>query len=85
MKHYKSVEFLSNFRVSSPPAQTQRPPQKCKASLLKTFWRRFCSYSWWETSSTEYVTSIEKTSWTTERSSKRYCLRCRRKFGRGTI
>jgi len=27
-KHYESMEFLSNF--------------KCQASLLKTFWRRFC-------------------------------------------
>jgi len=35
MKHYKSVEFLSNFRVSSPPAQTQRPPQKRKAPYWK--------------------------------------------------
>jgi len=26
MKHYKSVEFLSIFEVSSPPAQTQSPP-----------------------------------------------------------
>jgi len=30
MKHYKSVEFLSIFRMSSPSAQTQSP-------LLKTF------------------------------------------------
>jgi len=22
MKHYKSVDFLSNFRMSGPPAQT---------------------------------------------------------------
>jgi len=35
MKHYKSVKFLSIFRMSSPHAQTQSP-------LLKTFWRRFC-------------------------------------------
>jgi len=35
VKHYKSVECLSIFRVSSPP-------QKRKAPLLKTFWRRFC-------------------------------------------
>jgi len=35
MKHYKSVEFLSIFRMSSHPAQTQSP-------LLLTFWRRFC-------------------------------------------
>jgi len=30
MKHYKSVEFLSIFRMSSTPTQTQSP-------LLKTF------------------------------------------------
>ena len=33
MKHYKSVGFLSIFRMSSPPAQTQSP-------LLKIFWPR---------------------------------------------
>jgi len=33
MKHYKSVESLSNIQNSSPPAQTQSPP-------LKTFWYR---------------------------------------------
>jgi len=44
MKHYKSIKILSMFRVSSPPAQTQSPPpKKCKAPLLKTFWRRFCA------------------------------------------
>jgi len=37
MKHYKAVEFLSIFRVPSPP-------QKGKAPLLKTFWRRFWVY-----------------------------------------
>jgi len=26
MKHYKSVELLSVFRMSSSPAQTQSPP-----------------------------------------------------------
>jgi len=26
MKHYKSVYFLSIFRNSSPPAETQSPP-----------------------------------------------------------
>jgi len=36
MKHYKSVEFLSNFGMSSPL-------HKRKVSLLKTFWRRFWS------------------------------------------
>jgi len=30
MKHYKSVEFLSIFRMSSPPGQRIAP-------LLKTF------------------------------------------------
>jgi len=34
MKHYKSVAFLSIFRLSSPP-------HKSKAPLLKTFWQRF--------------------------------------------
>jgi len=34
MTHYKSVEFLSIFRVSIPP-------HKRKAPLLKTFQRRF--------------------------------------------
>jgi len=28
MKHYKSLEFLSIFRMSSHPAQTQSPPIK---------------------------------------------------------
>jgi len=37
MKHYTSVEILLIFRVSSPPAKTQSPQQKCKAPLLKTF------------------------------------------------
>jgi len=41
MKHYKSVEILSIFRVSSPLAQTLSPPHKRKAPLLKTFWWRF--------------------------------------------
>jgi len=35
MKHYKLVEFLSIFRVSSPPAQTLSPPQKRKAPYGK--------------------------------------------------
>jgi len=34
MKHYKSVEFLPNFRMSSPL-------HKRKVPLLKIFWRRF--------------------------------------------
>jgi len=28
MKHYKSVEFLSIFRMSSHPALTQSPPHR---------------------------------------------------------
>ena len=36
MKPYKSVEFLSNFRISSPL-------NRHKAPLFKTFWRRFCT------------------------------------------
>ena len=49
LKHetLQSVEFLSIFRC-------QAPPQKRKAPLLETFWRRFClrdafatyAYSW---------------------------------------
>ena len=42
-KHYKSVEILSMFRVSSPPAQTQSTPAEMQRPLLKTFWRRFCA------------------------------------------
>jgi len=38
MKHYKSVEFLSNYRMSSLP-------NKRRASSLKTFLRRFCTDS----------------------------------------
>jgi len=41
MKYYKSVEILSSYRVSSSPQQTQSLPQKRKAPLWKTFWRRF--------------------------------------------
>ena len=40
-KHYKSVEILSIFGVSSPPHKPKAPPQKRKPPLLKTFWRRF--------------------------------------------
>ena len=35
MKHYKSVEFLSIFSMSSHPAQMQSPPQKRKAPYWK--------------------------------------------------
>jgi len=35
---YKSMKFLSHFRMSSPP-----PLNKRKAPLLNTFWRRFWS------------------------------------------
>jgi len=37
MKHYKSVEFLPILRVSSPPALTQRPPQKRKPPTQNFF------------------------------------------------
>ena len=43
MKHYKSVECSSIFRMSSPTHKPKSPPQKRKAPLLKTFWRRFCA------------------------------------------
>jgi len=43
MKHYKSVEFLSIFRMSSlPPAQTQSPPtENFLATVLD--WGTGCS------------------------------------------
>jgi len=45
MKHYKSAEFLSIFRILSPLHKRKSHPQKRKAPLLKTFWRRFWSSS----------------------------------------
>jgi len=44
LKHetLQSVEFLSIFRFQAPTDKPKAPPQKRKASLLKTFWRRFC-------------------------------------------
>jgi len=30
--------------MSTPPHKRKAPPPKCKASLMKTFWRRFCSH-----------------------------------------
>jgi len=41
MKRYKSIEFLSIFKMSSSPTQTRSPLKKHKALLLKTFWQRF--------------------------------------------
>jgi len=34
------VDFWLIYNIRSPK-QTQRPPENCKAPLLKTFWRRF--------------------------------------------
>jgi len=42
MKHYKSLEILSNFQYQASPAQTQSPPHELNAPLVKTSWRRFC-------------------------------------------
>jgi len=36
MKHYESVEFLSIFRMSSPPAQTQSPPAQTQSPSAET-------------------------------------------------
>jgi len=37
MKHYKSVEFLSIFRMSSPSTQTRNPPmENFPATVLYT-------------------------------------------------
>ena len=46
------------------------------------------SYSYWEISSTEYVTSVMKTSWAAERSSnwvQMLIFALQKKIGRGTI
>jgi len=37
MTHYKSVEFLSVFRVSSPPAQTQISPAVRQSLPIENF------------------------------------------------
>ena len=43
MKHYKSVEFLSNLNVKPPLHRRKAPPShKRKVPLFTTFWRRFC-------------------------------------------
>ena len=39
MKHYKWVEIYQILGC-------QDPLHKCKALLLKTFWRRFCMFGW---------------------------------------
>ena len=42
-EHYKSVEILSILECLAPPHKPKALPQKRKAPLLKTFWRRFWS------------------------------------------
>jgi len=42
MKHCKLVEFLSIWMSSPPLHERKDPPHNRKASLLTTFWRRFC-------------------------------------------
>jgi len=37
MKHYKSVEILSIFRMTSHPAQTQSPPAETQSPPIKNF------------------------------------------------
>jgi len=37
LKHDKSVEFLSVFRVSGPPAQTQRSPAETQSPPIENF------------------------------------------------
>jgi len=34
VKHYKSVDFLSNFRVSSTPEETSSPPTADLVTVL---------------------------------------------------
>jgi len=38
---YISIAF-ANFRMSSPPAQTQSPPAETQSPPIENFWRRFC-------------------------------------------
>jgi len=59
MKHYKSVKIVAIFSVN-PPAQTQSLPQKRKAHLLKTFWRRFCCTSCTPGS---YMSELKRKNW----------------------
>ena len=53
MKHYKSVEFFSIFRLSSPlqnckaPCRNAKPPRRNVKPSLKTSWRRFCMSPHW--------------------------------------
>jgi len=42
MKHYQSVELLSNLNVKPPMRKHKVPTRKCNAPLLTIFWRRFC-------------------------------------------
>jgi len=48
MKHYKSVEFLSNLNVK-PHLHKHKPPRTNVKPVLTTYWRRFwllcCSYT----------------------------------------
>jgi len=37
MKRYKSVEFLSNFRLSSPSTQTQSSPAETQSPPIENF------------------------------------------------
>jgi len=37
MKHYKSVEFLSICRMSSPHTQTQNPPAETQSPPIENF------------------------------------------------
>jgi len=41
MKHYNSVEFLSIFRMSRPPTETQSPPiENFLVTVLPKPWRQ---------------------------------------------
>jgi len=42
MKYYKSVEFMSIFRMLSLPAQTQTPIENFLATVLRLLLIHFC-------------------------------------------
>jgi len=69
MKHYKSFVFCHFLKRGDPPYKPKDPPQKRKAPLLKTFWRRF-----WSTLLT--FPCLDRKFWrATQATQKVWCIR----------